>query len=174
MQAGTMEKGGRLSTVIKFLHSSEDLLLALLLTALIALSCLQILLRNFFDYSFLWADPMTRNLVLWLGLLGAITASRGNKHITIDLVGQALEGKKLHFLRVITSVFTVIVCGLVAWHSALFVLLEAQIPGTAFLNIPNWVLPAIIPFAFLLIALRYSLQAALHVKALFNPDIEAQ
>lgn len=163
-----MEKKSRLAATIDFLHSTEDLILALLLTGLIVLSCLQILLRNFFDYSFLWADPMSRNLVLWLGLLGATTASRGNKHITIDLVGQTLKGKKLHFLRMITSLFTVIVCGLVAWYSAQYVLLEAETPGSAFLSIPHWVLPAIIPFSFALIAVRYALQAILHTRAIFG------
>jgi TRAP-type C4-dicarboxylate transport system permease small subunit len=164
-----MEKKSRLSAIIHFLHSSEDLLLALLLTGLIVISCLQILLRNFFDYSFLWADPFSRNLVLWLGLLGAATASRGNKHITIDLTGHTLKGKKIHFLRLITSLFTIIVCTVVAWYSAQYVLLEAEMSGTAFLNIPNWVLPVIIPISFSLIAFRYTLQAVLHAQSLFEP-----
>lgn len=163
-----MENKSRLSAVIRFLHHSEDLILTLLLIGLIGISSLQIVLRNFFDYSFLWADPLSRNLVLWLGLLGAATASRGNKHITIDLTGQLLKGKKLHFIRLITSVFTVFICGLVAWYSAQYVLLEAETSGTTFLNIPYWVLPAIIPFSFAVIALRYSLQAVIHSMSLFG------
>ena len=163
-----MENKGRLSTIIRFLHHSEDLILTLLLIGLIVISSLQIVLRNFFDYSLLWADPLSRNLVLWLGLLGAATASRGNKHITIDITGQIFKGKKLHFLRLITSVFTVIVCVILAWYSAEYVLLEAETSGTAFLNIPYWVLPAIIPFSFSIIALRYFLQAVLHAMSLFG------
>ncbi|RUM92412.1 MAG: TRAP transporter small permease [Thiothrix sp.] len=163
-----MENKSRLSTVIRYLHHSEDLILTLLLIGLIGISSLQIVLRNFFDYSFLWADPFSRNLVLWLGLLGAATASRGNKHITIDLTGHLLKGKKLHFLRLITSVFTIAVCGVVAWYSAQYVLLEAESSGTAFLNIPYWVLPAIIPFSFALIAFRYTLQAVTHAMGLFG------
>lgn len=163
-----MEHKSRLSTVIRFLHHSEDLVLTLLLIGLIGISSLQIVLRNFFDYSFLWADPLSRNLVLWLGLLGAATASRGNKHITIDLTGHLLKGKKLHFIRLITSVFTVAVCGVVAWYSAQYVLLEAESSGTAFLNIPYWALPAVIPFSFALIALRYTLQAVTHAMGLFG------
>jgi TRAP-type C4-dicarboxylate transport system permease small subunit len=107
-------------------------------------------------------------LVLWLGLFGATTASRGNKHITIDLTGHLLQGKKLHFIRLITSIFTVIVCGLVAWYSAQYVLLEAESSGTAFLNIPYWVLPVIIPFSFAVIAFRYSLQTLVHAMGLFG------
>ena len=163
-----MNKKGRLSTAIQYLHYSEDLILALMLIGLITVSSLQILLRNFFDYSFLWADPLSRNLVLWLGLFGATTASRGNKHITIDLTGHLLQGKKLHFIRLITSIFTVIICGLVAWYSAQYVLLEAESSGTAFLNIPYWVLPVIIPFSFAVIAFRYSLQTLVHAMGLFG------
>jgi TRAP-type C4-dicarboxylate transport system permease small subunit len=165
-----MEKRGRLNAVIGFLHHSEDLVLTLMLTGLITISCLQILLRNAFGYSFLWADPLSRNLVLWLGLMGAATASRGDKHINIDLTGQLLKGKKLHALRLITSLFTVMVCALVAWYSSQYVLLEAESSGTAFLGIPYWVLPLIIPFSFSLIALRYALQATLHTIALFGRE----
>ena len=166
-----MKKNGRLSSAIRYLHHSEDLILALLLIGLITISSLQILLRNFFDYSFLWADPLSRNLVLWLGLLGAATASRGNKHITIDLTGHLLKGKKLHFIRLITSAFTVAVCSIIAWYSSQYVLLEAESSGTAFLNIPYWILPAIIPFSFALIAFRYSLQTIFHAMGLFGHKV---
>ena len=46
------------------LHRIEDGILFLLMGALVILSCAQILLRNWFDISFLWVDPATRHLVL--------------------------------------------------------------------------------------------------------------
>ena len=50
------------------LHRVEDILLALLLTAMIGLAALQILLRNLFNLGLAWADPTLRLLVLWVAL----------------------------------------------------------------------------------------------------------
>jgi len=51
-----------------YLHRFETYLLAVLLTALLVMSVLQILLRVFFDTGFLWAEPVSRQGVLWLAL----------------------------------------------------------------------------------------------------------
>ena len=59
------------------IHRVEDFVLALLLSAMILLASAQIFLRNLFDSSLSWGDPMLRILVLWVGLLGALAASRG-------------------------------------------------------------------------------------------------
>ncbi len=62
--------------VLRIIHGFEDGLLALMVAAMIFLAGSQILLRNLFDTGFAWADPVLRLLVLWVGLLGALAASR--------------------------------------------------------------------------------------------------
>ena len=57
------------------IHRVEDALLVILLSLMILLAATQILLRNFFDLGFVWADPLLRALVLWLGLIGATVAT---------------------------------------------------------------------------------------------------
>ena len=73
---------------IKRIHRIEDALLVLLLSIMIVLATTQILLRNFFDLGFVWADPLLRVMVLWLGMIGATVATRDNRHIRIDLLSQ--------------------------------------------------------------------------------------
>ena len=67
------------------LHRLEDSVLCLLMTSLILLAFGQIALRNLFGISFLWSEPLIRHLVLWCSFLGALIASRMDKHIRINV-----------------------------------------------------------------------------------------
>ena len=59
--------------------------ITVLLIALVLLGCMQIVLRNFFHSGIIWADPLMRHLVLWLGCLGAALATTRVRHINIDV-----------------------------------------------------------------------------------------
>lgn len=137
------------------LHRLEEAVLALLLGAMIVLSGLQILLRSLFDSGLLWADPALRVLVLWVGLLGAVTACRGGRQITVDVVARQLSGRARAVVGAVTSLFTAGVSGVLAYHGARFVLSEREFASAAFAGIPAWTLQSVIPFAFAAIALRY-------------------
>ena len=61
--------------ISRLIDHLEAALLAVLLFGLVGLSGLQIVLRNGFDDSLVWIDPLLRLAVLWLGLLGAVAAA---------------------------------------------------------------------------------------------------
>lgn len=147
--------------LLKRLHQLEDALLAALLGSMIGLAVLQILLRNFADTSLTWIDPVLRVEVLWLGLLGAAAAARTGRHITIDVLEPVLKGNaKLHLARV-ANVAAAVVCGLVAWYSYQFVLLEKEFPTPGVLGLPTWAFQTVIPYSFGLMTLRFVLVALL-------------
>ncbi|MDG2049477.1 MAG: TRAP transporter small permease [Myxococcota bacterium] len=152
--SGTVVSG--FTRVVSFLHRAEDAALTLLLGTMVVLAPLQIFLRLFFDAGLPWADPMIRVLVLWVGLFGAISASRGDRHITIDVLPRLLPPRARAALAVLIHIFTVWVCALLAWHSGRFVQSEQEFGGDAFLGIPAWALESVMPFAFAVIALRYA------------------
>ncbi|MCH8220487.1 MAG: TRAP transporter small permease subunit [Proteobacteria bacterium] len=62
----------------------ENGLLVLILTSMILLASTQIFLRNFLSTGFTIGDELLRILVLWLAMLGALAASRDQRHIAID------------------------------------------------------------------------------------------
>jgi TRAP-type C4-dicarboxylate transport system permease small subunit len=140
-------------------HRVEDVFLALLLGAMVLLAPLQIFLRNFLDEGVSWGDPLLRVLVLWVGLLGAVSASRGDRHITIDVLSRFVGERPRLVLRIVTSLFTVVVCGLVAWYSGEFVAVEREFESEAFNGMPAWILQVVIPFAFAAMGLRYGAYA---------------
>lgn len=133
----------------------ENSLLMLMLGAMIGLGAMQIVQRNLFGTAFVWSDELLRILVLWLALAGAVAASRDDKHISIDILSRILSEKNRLLLRLVLDLFTTVVCSLLAWHSARFVLVEKEFGATLLGGLPAWPFQVIIPIAFLLIAWRY-------------------
>jgi TRAP-type C4-dicarboxylate transport system permease small subunit len=144
-----------LNRIGRLLQRLEDGLMALLLTAMILLASGQILLRNLFDSGLLWADPSLRLLVLWLTLLGAIAASRDDRHIRIDLLTRFLGPRAKTAIEALTDLFSAAVCGLIAWHGARFVLLEWEEQTQLFGLLPAWLGELIIPVGFGILTLRF-------------------
>lgn len=159
---------------LRGLHRLEDGLLALLLGAMVVLAPTQIVLRNFFDADIAWGDPLLRLLVLWLGLLGALVASRTDRHISIDVFSRVLSQRARSAARALTSLFTAGVAGVVAYHAGRFVASEFEFGSTAFASVPAWACAAVIPLAFGLIAVRHSLRCAQEGSALFNAEVPPQ
>ena len=148
------------ATLVKlhqWLLKAETLLLALVLLSLIVIAVAQILLRNLFDGGFLWADAYTRISVLWLALLGAMIGSRQQNHLAIDALVRFLPPRWKGLISRMTNAFTGLICFVAAWFAADFVRQESDYADIAFGAVPNWWCEAVIPLAFAVIALRYSI-----------------
>lgn len=147
--------------IYKQLLKAETALLVVLLLFMITMAVVQIVMRNFFTSGIIWGDSFLRIIVLWLALVGAMVASRSGKHIAIDVFIHYLNEKQRRFARRITDVFTASICFIMMYYSYAFVIMEYQDQGIAFASVPSWVCEAIIPFAFLMIGLRYFCSAFL-------------
>jgi TRAP-type C4-dicarboxylate transport system permease small subunit len=158
-------KNGGSTRALAVIHRAEDALLALLLGTLVLLAPLQIVLRNFFDAGWIWADPFLRVLVLWIALLGALAASRQDKQIAIDIVSKFLSDRAKALVGTLTGLFTAFVCGVVAYHSWRFVAGEREFGSMAFGEVPAWLCQSVIPFAFAMIAVRHLGRAYTHAGA---------
>lgn len=139
----------------------EDAILVILFSLMIAMAVLQILLRNLFDTGIVWSDVMVRNLVLWVGLVGAMVATRGDKHININLVARFLPENAKGIADITVKLFAAAICSIAAFYSLRFVKLEFQDGGVAFGQVPTWVCEVIIPFAFAVIAVRFLIMAVI-------------
>lgn len=146
-----------MSVLVKSVHRFEDFLLVVLLSSMILLASTQILLRNLFEFGLVWADPLLRIMVLWLGMIGATVASRDNRHIHIDLVSHFFSKSAYLLIQTFVGQFTSWVCLLVAWNGAHWVRLDFVDGLTGILGIPAWALEIIIPITFALIGIRYFL-----------------
>ena len=138
-----------------FLYRAEDAVLLGLLITMILFASAQIFLRNLFGSGLAWGDVLVRMLVLWIGLAGAMVASRDGSHIRIDLITRWMREPIRKMMNGTVEFITGIICSAVAWHSIRFVRMEYSDGGMAFADIPVWVCETVIPFAFIVISLRY-------------------
>jgi TRAP-type C4-dicarboxylate transport system permease small subunit len=150
------------------LHRLEDAILVGLLLLMIGMAVTQIFLRNLFEAGLVWSDVMVRILVLWVGLIGAMVASRQDNHISIDILDRYMPERAKVYANFVIKLFTAWICTIVAYYSLLFVKMEFADGGMAFAKVPTWLCEAIIPFAFTVIALRYFLLSFMNLKKIIK------
>jgi TRAP-type C4-dicarboxylate transport system permease small subunit len=154
--------------LIQIITWIENTALILLLAFMVLLAGAQIVSRNLLDLSLIGADQLLRLLVLWVALLGAVAASRDGKHIRVDVLARWLPPRAQAAADALTDLFTISVCTVLAWQAARFIEAEKMSGEMAFAALPAWIAQLILPVAFVLIALRYSLRLRHHLRQLFG------
>ena len=149
-----LDRTSRFPRFFKFLGAVEIGLITLFLAALVFFGCLQIVLRNFFHRGLVWADPLMRHLVLWLGCLGGVYATSKMRHIGIDFLTRFLPKKAKRTRDRVVYLATSVATALLGFAAFKFVLEEKAAGEREFLNIETWILGAILPAAFILISYR--------------------
>lgn len=137
------------------LERVEDIILPSIFVLTLILAILQIILRSVFNFGVVWVDPLLRILVLWLGMIGAMYATRKNRHISIDVIKLYLKPHyKQKILRLI-NFFSSIICLICFYFSVPYLILEYKDGSKAFSQVPLWLTESIIPVALLIMALRF-------------------
>jgi TRAP-type C4-dicarboxylate transport system permease small subunit len=156
-----------LQAVSRALNVLERSLIVLLLGIMVVLAFCQVILRNFFASGLLWGDPFLRQMVLWIGFLGASLATQQEKHINIDLLTRFASPKTVNIVHIATNLFAGLVCyylmsaGLTfLWsemegHEALFSIGEMEFTA--------WWFQTIIPAGFGLMSFRFFIRAIEHI-----------
>jgi TRAP-type C4-dicarboxylate transport system permease small subunit len=137
----------------------EQIFLVTFLGFMILLAFTQIILRNFFNTGLDWGDSLLRNLVLWIGFIGATLATREGKHINIDVVSRWLPPLGKNVITLLTHLFSFSICLLLTYAALKFMKNEAQMGHRTFLSIPVWVPEMILPLTFGLMTLRFGLRS---------------
>jgi TRAP-type C4-dicarboxylate transport system permease small subunit len=129
------------------------------LGGLILLGAAQIVLRNVFSIGFAWSDGVARLAVLWLGLLGALAASRDGRHITMGALARWMPPRLRLVAGVCAEGFGAAISAALAWYSWAFVSDSREFGDTMLGDVPAWWLQAIMPVAFALMAVRFLIAA---------------
>ena len=109
--AKTEPDGTATTRILRAIGLVEDTILVGILGVMIVLAATQIVLRNVFDAAILWGDAMLRVSVLWVGMLGAMAATRDDRQISVDVLSRFLPARWVPRLRVVTDLFTAAVAG---------------------------------------------------------------
>ena len=135
----------------------ETILVTILLALMILMAFSQIVLRNFFASGIDWSDALIRYLVVWVAFVGAAIATREGKHITINILSRRFTGAGTFAIQALANFVSAVVCSLLTVAAAKFIWFEAQMGGTAFLDLPAWIPELIMPIVFGLMTLRFGM-----------------
>lgn len=138
------------------LNKAEEILLAMLLAFMTLLTFIQVVLRYVFNSGWVWSLEATTYAFAWLVLIGISYGVRTQSHIAVDLLVRKLPQrmKKVFGLGVI--VICLCYAGLMFYGS--FVLLGKLYTlgnHARDIAIEKWVLTAIMPVGFAVLALRF-------------------
>ncbi len=138
----------------------ESGIVVFFVTAMILLAFLQVVLRNVFNTGILWVDPFLRYLVLWVGFLGAMLATRQDRHIRIDVLTRFLSPQLKRISAIALHFFSGVICYFLLSASITFLRDERAFGGVVplFADVPIWYIQMIIPIGFGVMMIRFALR----------------
>jgi len=150
-----MDRVAVFAKVLAIPRRVENCLAATALLAMAVLPALELFLRAVFNWGVPGSSAYVQNLTLWVGFLGALLASRDDRHLTLFSVAGFLPQRA----REVTTVFAACVSAAVAsglsWASLQFVRADMASPVIIAGWLPVWVVESILPVTFAVIALRF-------------------
>lgn len=147
----------RLRKMDEVMDRIEQVLIIVFLSSMILIAFLQIILRNLFSTGLTWGDPLVRNLVLWVGFVGATLATREGRHISIDVLSRWISSSGKEVVELLTHLFAFLISALLTFAAYKFIKNEMAMKTMAFLGIPAWIPEIILPIIFGLMTFRYGL-----------------
>jgi TRAP-type C4-dicarboxylate transport system permease small subunit len=158
-----------LKKIERSLAHLETGLILFLLSAMILLSFGQVLLRNFWGQGIIGVDIFLRQLVLWVGFLGAALAVREGKHITTGILPHMLEPRGKLYAKIASDFFAAVISFFLAIAAWKLVQSEYAGQSTLFDGVPVWLFQTILPYSLGLISARYLMDAILSAISSENP-----
>lgn len=134
------------------LEKIERFLAVALYLLLIGMISFTIIARNLFHFSPHRLLELAPTVVLWLALVGATLALKHHRHIKIELLLRLLPPYVRRGAMLLTNLFAMTICALLAWAAVPFVLNEAALFGPW-----GWV-AVCFPVFFVTAFLRFSLE----------------
>ncbi len=145
----------------------ETALLVALLSLMILLAFFQVVLRDFFHSGILWADPLLRHMVIWLGFLGAAFAASQGKHFAWEMPKPKNQILSKAFAAVanLSGALAALFLAFAAREYAI----EEKTYGHALFRIggfsfPSWASADIIWFGFLLVGFHFLIRVLSPIK----------
>ncbi|RME45873.1 MAG: TRAP transporter small permease subunit [Deltaproteobacteria bacterium] len=144
----------------------EGWIVVAIMSAMLLVGVAQVVARKFFDTGISFADTFLRQMVPWVGLIGAAIAAQENRNIAIDAVTRILPPIGRLLARLLISLLIFVVCvifiraGIEYWR---FMGAEAAYRGARLFGIPIWRFHIVYPIAFTLIGFHQAVKFLLDI-----------
>jgi C4-dicarboxylate transporter, DctQ subunit len=133
----------------------EEAFMIVVLAAMTLLTFVQVVLRYVFGTGLVWSLEATTYLAAWLVLVGMSYGVRTQAHIAVDLVTRRLPLRAAHGVTLVALGCSLGYCVLMIYGSTVFVERLIALGNDARdIPLPRWLLTAVMPFGFGLLAVR--------------------
>jgi TRAP-type C4-dicarboxylate transport system permease small subunit len=147
------------------LRDFEKILCAAIFMAMTGIGFANVVIRYLTNRSFAATEELLVNGFLLLTLLGAAIAARRGEHLAVTILFDALPRRGRMVLLWISGALGLALLGLSAWFCWQLLVYQFQSGLASYaLQLPAWYYTAGLPFAFLLVAVRF-LQHLLELQA---------
>lgn len=136
------------------LRRGEDWVLVLALGFMVALPCLEILLRLLGRPGIAASGPIVQHLVLAVGMLGGALAAREGRLLSISTLTHFLKGRPLTIAQVLGNGVAAAISTFLCLASADFVAASRPLGKILAYGIPVWVVQLLLVVGFGLVAVR--------------------
>ena len=138
----------------------EKGLLTVALGLMVLLVFLDLVLRETVSSGIPAAQRVALYLMLWVGFLGASLATRGGKHLSMDLLEKLLPDEARRYWQTAVLLGSSAFCFFLARVGALFVLQNRSYGDPPlYYGIPEWGVQSVIPFSFFVMGGRFLAKA---------------
>lgn len=148
-----------MTQIVRALAKTENGLSAAALLLMALLPVTELCLRTFFNTGIPGTSGYVQHLTLWVAFLGAMIASRQNRHINLS-TGLMIVPKRLEAqAKAVAGLFSTAVTTALCWASVQFI--ETETESSVMLGgwLPVWATELVLPLSFAVMAARFILQA---------------
>jgi TRAP-type C4-dicarboxylate transport system permease small subunit len=92
-----------------------------LMASMAVLVIANVFARYLFNHSFIWAEELSRYLMIWVGFLGSGLVLRVGAHIAVDVLQDVLPRVAAQGLRVLVVAVLVVCIGAMGWLGVQYV-----------------------------------------------------
>lgn len=142
---------------MRWLEHLEEGLITFLMTAMTAVTFMQVVARYVFNYSFVWALELTGVMFAWLIFVGMSYGVRVGAHIGVDAAVKSLGSGAARIVGSVAAALCLVYALIVAFGSYQYVHKIYSV-GILMQDIPiqTWIPRVILPIGFALLAFRFA------------------
>jgi TRAP-type C4-dicarboxylate transport system permease small subunit len=126
-----------------------------------------VLARYFFNSPIQWAEELARYSFIWVVFMGAVVCTKRKRHIAIDILLTALPARASACVRLLADICTLGIALVIAKYGWKLTAAATQI--TATLQVPHYVVYAIVPASAVLIFLHTLEDIAGNLRSALRP-----
>jgi TRAP-type C4-dicarboxylate transport system permease small subunit len=112
MDAVPLNRGEKRMKLGKLTNSVIPIFGGVLLAIIVGLTFLQIVFRQFFNFTLNWSDEVAQICMTWLALFGSVWAIQNNQHLSAGIKLHQKFTKKQIYL--IDGILALVICGTLA------------------------------------------------------------